>query len=212
MGKTCAIEMCSQKFARSLDMRSLCRILILVFLVFAAFSPFNSVEPQDFPYLAPSAPEFDNAGSPVKGPSKSGTQNGIGPKIDPVTPDALKTFGFGPPVQAPEQQTAVNPPARPNRGAQQPGNGTNGPYMPPQPTVRREPEMRHPARQNAPVQQPQTVDCSQYPMLLANARSEAEMQMTARYYLTCLLKQGWLMENAKAQVIQTIESVTRRNR
>jgi len=52
-------------------------------------------------------------------------------------------------------------------------------------------------------------DCSQFPMMIARARSEPEMQMTARQYLTCLLKIGWNMEQARAQVISTIESTYR---
>ncbi|MCL5124337.1 MAG: hypothetical protein M1511_07555 [Deltaproteobacteria bacterium] len=184
-------------------MRSHSRILILLFLVFVGFSPFNSVEPQDFPYLAPAAPELDNAGSPLKGPSKSGTQTGIGPKIAPFEPETLKNFGFGASNQASEERAAANPPTRSNHRPTAPANGS------PKPPMRQEPQDMSTARRDAPVKQPRTVDCSQYPMLIANARSQAEMQITARYYLTCLLQQGWLMENAKAQVIQTIESVTR---
>jgi hypothetical protein len=48
--------------------------------------------------------------------------------------------------------------------------------------------------------------------MIAQARSEAEMQITARYYLTCLMQNGVPMENAKAQVIQTVEAVLRANR
>ncbi len=194
-------------------MRSYLRIVILIFFAQLGFSAFDFVEPQDFPYLAPVAPEFDGGVPQMRGPGKSQPQTGIGPKIAPVTPETMKNFGFGPPSENAEEQVVSNPPSPLNYYPNPPANGGNRPPTPPRPTVRREPPpVAAPARQIPPVQQPQQIDCSQYPRLIASARSEAEMQITARYYLTCLLKQGWLMENARTQVIQTIEAALRGNR
>ena len=67
---------------------------------------------------------------------------------------------------------------------------------------------------SAPPQQPVTAnqgrpDCSSYPMMIAQARSETEMRAVAQMYLTCLLKSGWNMEQARSHVITTIESTYR---
>jgi hypothetical protein len=192
-------------------MRSYFRIVALIFFAHLGFSAFDCVEPQDFPYLAPVAPEFDG-GAQMRGPGKSQPQTGIG-KIAPVTPETMKNFGFGPPTESAEEQVVSNPPAPSNYYPNPPANGANRAHTPPRSTVRREPApVGVPTRQNPSVQQQQQIDCSQYPRLIASARSEAEMQITARYYLTCLLKQGWLMENARTQVIQTVEAAVRGNR
>ncbi|MGC8602447.1 MAG: hypothetical protein ACP5VS_02020 [Desulfomonilaceae bacterium] len=194
-------------------MRFCSRILFFVFLAYLGFNAFDCVEPQDFPYLAPEAPEFDGGIPQIRGPSKSQPQSGIGPKLAPVTPEAMKNFGFGPPGEGGEEQVVSNPPGPSNIYSSPPTNLPGRTQKTLKSNMAREPsQVASPTRQNAPVQQPRMVDCSQYPGLIANARSEAEMQITARYYLTCLLQQGWLMENARTQVIQTIEAVTRGNR
>jgi len=193
-------------------MRSYGRILIFIFVAILGFSAFDCVEPQDFPYLAPVAPEFEGGVSQSRGPSKSQPQSGLGPKIAPVTPEIMNNFGFGPPTETAQDQTVSNPPS-PSTYSTPSTNGSDPNHAPPKSNIRREPpHVAGPTRQNGPIQQPQRVDCSQYPGLIANARSEAEMQITARYYLTCLLQQGWIMENARAQVIQTIEAAVRANR
>ncbi len=193
-------------------MRSYCRILILIFVALLGFSAFDCVEPQDFPYLAPVAPEFEGGVPQLRGPSKSQPQSGSGPKIAPVTAETMKNFGFGPPTETDQDQVVSNPPS-PSNYPTPPTNWSDRNHAPSRSNVRREPPpVAGPTRQNGPIQQPQRVDCSQYPGLIANARSEAEMQITARYYLTCLLQQGWIMENARTQVIQTIEAAVRSNR
>lgn len=163
---------------------------------------------QDFPYLAPTAPEFDSATSASRGPSKNPNSQGIGPRISPVTPQTMKDFGFGPPTDDTQEQVVSTPPVRPQNN-----HSTNGyprSQTPAPSNFRRDTPpavgQSHPV---GPVQQRPRVDCSQYPALIANARSEAEMQMTARYYLTCLLQGGVPVENARAQVIQTIEAALR---
>jgi hypothetical protein len=47
-------------------------------------------------------------------------------------------------------------------------------------------------------------------MRLANAKNQQEMQQIARYYMGCLVKNGWSQQQAKNQVITTIEGVFRR--
>ncbi len=163
---------------------------------------------QDFPYLAPTAPEFDSATSASRGPSKNPNSQGTGPKISPVTPQIMKDFGFGPPTDDTPEQVVSSPPVRPKNDHSTNGNPhsrTN-----PQSQFRQDaPPPGGRSRPIGPVQQRPRADCSQYPALIANARSEAEMQMTARYYLTCLLQGGVPIENARAQVIQTIEAALR---
>ncbi len=194
-------------------MRSYIRIAALIFLAQLGFSAFDCVEPQDFPYLAPVAPEFDGGAPQMRGPGKSQPQTRVGPKIAPVTPEIMRNFGFGPSTESPEEQVVSNPHAPSNYYPDSTANGVKGSHTPPRSKVRREPSpVNAPTRQNSSVQQPQQIDCSQYPKLIASARSEAEMQITARYYLTCLLKQGWVMEHARTQVIQTIEAAVRGNR
>lgn len=193
-------------------MRSCYRVIILIIAALSGFSAVDCVESQDFPYLAPVAPEFDGSGVvQTRGPSKAPSSFGTGPKLSPITPEAMKNFGFAPPSNNAEEQVVSNQPS-----SNYPPPSTNGSapsQTPPRSTVRRDPSpTAGPRQQNGPTQQPARVDCSQYPAIIANAKSEAEMQVTARYYLTCLMQDGWPMENARAQVIQTIEAAFRANR
>jgi hypothetical protein len=57
-----------------------------------------------------------------------------------------------------------------------------------------------------PQPQPQQLDCSHYPIKIANARTQVEMQQIARYFLTCLMQNGWSQKQATEYVINTIES------
>ena len=181
------------------------RVLIFLFLTLLGVGAFDYVEPQDFPYLAPVAPEVDNGGSQLRGPGKSNNDQKIGPRITPFEPEAIKNFGFGPPTQDYEDPIVSKPPST--------KQGTPSQSQP-RPAMRQDayPPSPGPKQNRAPTQQPKRVDCSQYPVMIAQARSEAEMQITARYYLTCLMQNGVPMENAKAQVIQTVEAVLRANR
>jgi hypothetical protein len=181
------------------------RVLIFLFLALWGVGAFDYAESEDFPYLVPVAPEVDNGGPQIRGPGKSNNNEKKGPRITPLTPEAIKNFDFAPPTHDYEAPVASKPPSTkqgtPSRSLSRPAVDRDAP----RPT-------RGPRQHGTPAQQPNRVDCSQYPAMIANARSEAEMQITARYYLTCLLQNGWPMENAKAQVIQTVEAVTRANR
>ncbi len=69
------------------------------------------------------------------------------------------------------------------------------------------------ATPNVPPQQPQEPpDCSQFPGLIATAQAPNQMRWYARQYLTCLLKRGWRMPQAKQEVIRIIEASQRRGR
>jgi len=50
-------------------------------------------------------------------------------------------------------------------------------------------------------------DCSQYPGMMSMARSQEELQWNARLYLTCLLKRGWMQDQARQEVIRVMESL-----
>lgn len=180
-------------------------VLTFFFLALLGVGAFDHAGSQDFPYLAPAAPEFDNSGHQTRGPAKSNNEQTIGPKITPLTPEAIRNFGFAPPSQDHADQDSSKPPSTKHSA---PSNTQS------RPSVRQDTSKPTPGpgQNRGPAQQPRRVDCSQYPAMIANARSEAEMQITARYYLTCLLQDGWPMENARAQVIQTIEAVMRANR
>ncbi len=49
-------------------------------------------------------------------------------------------------------------------------------------------------------------------MMIAKARNENEMRRMARQYLTCLMQNGWNSEQARQQVINTIETAYRYTR
>lgn len=68
-------------------------------------------------------------------------------------------------------------------------------------------------RPNPPTPQPQEPpDCSQFPGMIATAQSQNQMRWYARQYLTCLLKRGWRLAQAKQEVIRIIEAARRRGR
>lgn len=63
---------------------------------------------------------------------------------------------------------------------------------------------------NVPEQEPQgPPDCTQFPGLIASAQAPNQLQWYARQYLTCLLKRGWGMPQARQEVIRIIEASQR---
>jgi hypothetical protein len=167
------------------------------FVVLCAVASGNA---QTFPYSAPQAPEFDQNGNPmppgrgeiVQPDPQAGPQpqQNIAPRDQPDY-RAVRPY-------APQEQPAPN--ANPRRSKRQ---ANQGQYMPPN---------RAAPASAAPPPQPQAgvrPDCSQFPMLIARSQSEAEMQMTAKRYLACLIQNGWQPDQAKQQVIATIESTFR---
>jgi len=167
-------------------------LLVRLSLVFLGVFVCGEVLGQSFPYSVPQAPEFDSRGN-VRGSDGQDAQD--------------------PPVQErrPRRRPAV--PTHETREYYQ----TARPYapQPPQPPQSARPASAPPPhygvapRPTAPQQMQPQPDCTQYPMMIARAQSEVEMQMTAKQYLTCLLKLGWPMEQARRQVIQTIEATFR---
>ena len=167
---------------------------------------------QDFPYMVPEAPEFDASGAVGKAPAPS----------EPV--EQKKTFQSNPGVFNPKFETgALNPtrvpeaPLSSNENyAQPPRSGpVRGPAWEGQPVSPaaqpQRPVASVPQQGTGPVTRPQS-DCSEFPMLIARSKSDTEMQMTARHYLTCLIQGGWTMEQAREQVIRTIETAYRPGR
>lgn len=152
---------------------------------------------QQFPYAAPQAPEFDERGN-LRAPAQSDEEPAPRPSTPPVRnrerADTQPVPQYGVVTPHAPEVAAPSPPAhRPQQQRPAPNYQSARPPMPQQP----------------PAQIPDRPDCSQFPMMIARARSEPEMQMTARQYLTCLLKSGWGMEQARDHVIRTIESTYR---
>lgn len=167
---------------------------------------------QDFPYIVPEAPEFDSAGS-IEKPSLS---NGPGDQKKPFRPSPgifKPQFEAGSvsPSQAPEAPVA-------NDGYS--SSPRSGPVRVPSAEVQQVPPSMAPPQKPVASAPPSGVttgmrprtDCSEFPMMIARSRSDTEMQMTARHYLTCLMQGGWTMEQARDQVIRTIETAYRTNR
>jgi hypothetical protein len=159
---------------------------------------------QDFPYAVPQAPEFDTGGG--------------------VLPPALAEE----PVPEPKFQQPQPSQRKRSRSSTEHKTDyrTVRPYVPqdtqppapsysqvPQPPISSPPQMGNPAVASTPPGPPpqmqQRLDCSKFPMLIAQAKSDQEMQWTARLYLTCLVRSGWNEEQAKQQVVNTIESTYR---
>ncbi|MBI5251238.1 MAG: hypothetical protein HY912_17250 [Desulfomonile tiedjei] len=185
------------------------------------------VAAQDFPYSVPQAPEFDDRGNP------SGTSPGVAPdrasvkrphyprteveeeKIDyrSVRPYAPQDGQYPPPARSQRQEVASpvqrNSIPRPDNygSTQDAGSVRVNPeaYGPP-------PVRTRAAARPAQPQPEERPDCSVYPMIIAQSKSEVEMQMASRRYLTCLLQNGWNMEQARMHVISTIENTYRLTR
>ncbi len=164
---------------------------------------------QDFPYSVPQAPEFDRQGNHVESEpadnyvprKRSGRHSQHSASSNETDLRSVRPYEpNGPqPMAAPPKPQSEAPPAgyaaRPT------------PATPPN-------HIQAPPPYSLPPQQPVTAtqgrpDCSRYPMMIAQARSETEMRAVAQMYLTCLLKSGWGMEQARNHVIMTIETTYR---
>lgn len=151
---------------------------------------------QDFPYSVPRAPEFDHRGNYL-GPgsdapaSRPSSQNGAQNREPRNASYHSAVRPYAPQAPVPGQDSAT-PLQRPQPPRQQrvPAEAAT----PPEPQAVQQPQMQ------------QRPDCSGYPVALARARSQGEMQMIARQYLTCLMSTGWPQDQARQQVIKTIES------
>ncbi len=157
----------------------------------------QSVVAQDFPYSVPQAPEFDNRGNYVE-PGSTEAPDSARPSRSRQYP-RLNENGLRYGEVKPYASQDGPPPHSHRRAPRAQG------YMPPPPgppTMASNPPPQSPQMQERP-------DCSQYPMMIARAQSEPDMQMIARQYLTCLLKSGWTMDQARLHVINTIESAYR---
>lgn len=164
-------------------------LLFFVVAVIAALSIESPSNAQVFPYSAPKAPEFDANGNYVPPGSRSQAVPASVPKAPTVGNRQPARQATRPRAQAISRQPSQNQaPVAPQQGQM--------------------PMQRQAAYSGAPgVQQPrQQNSCAQYPMQIMNARSEVEMRQIARYFLTCLMQQGWSQQQAKDQVVRTIES------
>jgi hypothetical protein len=189
----------------------------------------NSIA-QEFPYLAPEAPEFDRQGVYV-GSGRAEEPGTSAPAPAEVAPPAKprRNNHAGTLQPVPPSSSAVGPIGR--SAPKAPTFGSRARSAPHRNTYRRAPTSRYAPRRRAPTRQTprqyagprhgppmasrpgavpgavgQAPDCTQYPMMIAQARSEGEMRMVARQYLTCLLRNGWSMAQAKKHVISVIET------
>lgn len=176
------------------------------------------LDAQEFPYVAPSAPEFDGRGNLLREASRPNPRLSSNPQstVPSKAPVRLEA-----PTSINSTGASSSSPPKPVVAPQIPGYG--GPQdstsrPPRQASFPQYPDSRQTATGSAPLASKPTqslpkpaqgVDCSQFPMLIANSRSEAEMQVTARRYLTCLIQNGWNMDQARQHVISTIESTYR---
>ncbi len=183
-------------------------ILVLIAMILSAGICLG----QDFPYMVPEAPEFESSGGLVKPPS-SATQS-----------EQKKPFRSNAGVFRPQMESgAINPSQVPEAPISSDNNvpAKPGPVRAPAVVSQPAPPVMSPPAQGPVASAPPAgvgvgarprSDCSEFPMMIARSRSDAEMQMTARHYLTCLMQGGWSMEQAREQVIRTIETAYRPSR
>jgi len=160
--------------------------VVLGLLLFFGLVEVNPTFAQGFPYEAPKAPEFDSQGHAVESSPQ---------EPDTTRPTRTKRNAhrqYAQPGQAPQPQPVPYQPPQPQVE----------PYQPPQPAT---PAVASTPPPSAPAQQQAMPDCSEFPSLIARAQNQQEMQWYSRQFLTCLLNRGWRMEQAKEQVIRTIE-------
>jgi hypothetical protein len=195
-------------------------VLFWIALFIVGLLPESNLLAQDFPYSVPKAPEFDDRGNQIEpepadayAPRKRSKrrveyaeqENQTDLRaVRPYTPNGSQS-AMAPPKPHPGGP-ATGYAARPARN--EPGYDFQ-PAPPPPPAASGPPPVA-----SAPPQQPVAttqgrLDCSRFPIMIAQARSEAEMRATAQMYLTCLLKSGWNMDQARNHVIMTIETTFR---
>jgi hypothetical protein len=189
---------------------------------------FGSGQAQDFPYMVPEAPEFDDRGNPLvpsdvdssssmrHGKRGASFQSGADRPDPDRQADYRAVRPYVPQATGP-RAAAVAPSDRPIELSAPP----QAPYSTPVTTAPepRAPKPRRSARQQPvaeqPVQQspeqapgmaPGQLDCSRFPQLIAQAPNPGEMQLLAREYLTCLMRSGWTQEMATKHVIGTIQT------
>ncbi len=192
-------------------------IFLVAVLVALGSGLCQRAEAQDFPYMVPQAPEFDDRGTPVQSSdadssgSRHRLRRGNYPQAVEVRSDPENRVDY-------RTERPYVPRTGPRSAAMPPTNGQAELASPPQahyPTpASTRPQSRRTAR-NQPPQQPTAppqgpppgqLDCSRFPQVIAQASSDGEMQLAAREYLTCLLRTGWNQELARKQVIATIET------
>ena len=172
-------------------------LTLLALLIGCALVGAQWAQAQDFPYAVPQAPELDESGNAllpgqtesVEPSPRKRSRTRVGqPQPGPRT-DYHTTRPY-----VPQDTPAMEPPVGRDRSRIP---APPGPPSGPPPGAYTQPP-------SGPVQG--LPDCSQFPIMIARSRSEPEMQAIARQYLTCLLKSGWNMEQARSHVIATIES------
>lgn len=175
-------------------------------LVLSCHGSWESALAQEFPYSAPRAPEFDYRGNYLgPGSEPPSSQKDSSHDDGQVRESRGRSYytsvrPYAPQAPNPRHGSSSSPRRYEPTAPQRVPVEASTPVQPP-PQVQPQP---HPQPQPQVQQQP--VDCSGYPMAIARARSQGEMQMIARQYLTCLLKTGWPQDQARQQVIKTIES------
>ncbi len=177
-------------------------IVLSVAMVLVGTVVTQSVVAQDFPYSVPKAPEFDNRGNHLDTGSTQPLDSRHRRHSRRYQQQNSNSLRYGSVKPYVPKMLLQLPRANGRRGLTSITSSRVLQQWHPEPAYQPPP----------PPQVQQRPDCSRYPMMIARARTEPEMQMTARLYLTCLLDSGWGMDQARQQVINTIESTYRLTR
>lgn len=187
-------------------------ILMAILFVAAFFVWGDQCFGQNFPFMVPEAPEFDSPDSMEKPPSSSRPIDQNKPlRSNPGNLKPQFEVGSMMPSNVPEAPVSNNDYSASYRPGPVRTPAAETQQAPPAMAQPQKPVASIPPQGSATGMRPQT-DCSEFPMLIARSKSDMEMQMTSRHYLTCLMQGGWSMEQARDQVIRTIETAYRPGR
>jgi hypothetical protein len=202
--------------------------VLLAVLIALGSGFFGRGQAQDFPYMVPEAPEFDDRGNPLTAsdvdpsPSMRHGKRGASPQAGVDRQDADRQTDYRAvrpyvPQTTGPRAAAVAPSDRPMELSAPPqapysAPETNAPEPrapKPRRSARQQPAAEQPVQQSpeqAPGMAPGQLDCSRFPLLIAQAPNPGEMQLVAREYLTCLMRSGWTQDMATKHVINTIQT------
>ncbi len=193
-------------------------ILMAVIMAFGS-GLYQRAQAQDFPYMVPQAPEFDDRGTALQSsegdtsaprprstrssyPNAGEVRSDRESRVDyrSVRPYAPKTGPRSAGIAPMNGRAELSSPPQ----AHYPTPASTRPHL--RQTARHQPQRPEQPSALPPGVQPGQLDCSRFPQVIAQAPNDAEMQLAAREYLTCLLRTGWNMEMARKHVIATIQT------
>jgi hypothetical protein len=179
----------------------------IVAVFFFTFAVSRASFAQDFPYAVPQAPEFHTEGS-VAPPAevqqhqeptlkhKSRRSHSWHVKRNQYSREHKRNYRSG------RSYVRQVPPA-----PVMPYPQTQYPHPPSAPSTQMGRAAAPPATSPLPPQGQKRLDCSKFPMLIAQAKNDQQARWTAKMYLTCLIRSGWDQQQARQQVISTLQSM-----